>query len=81
MRPVNGNHSNTQPGRCRAVRVFNESQRKPRVAVDRFTFHRVWLLLGRRFCGGKTLAEKVAGAALIAFALLLLRPLIPMVAP
>ncbi|RWE35213.1 MAG: hypothetical protein EOS78_19005 [Mesorhizobium sp.] len=41
----------------------------------------VWLLLGRRFCGGKTLAEKVAGAALLAFALLLLRPLIPLVAP
>lgn len=40
----------------------------------------VWLLLGRRFCGGKTLAEKVAGAALIAFALLLLRPMIPLVA-
>ncbi|QKC84794.1 hypothetical protein [Mesorhizobium sp. NZP2077] len=41
----------------------------------------VWLLLGRRFSGGKTLVEKVAGAALVAFALLLIRPLIPLVAP
>ncbi|AZO54704.1 MULTISPECIES: hypothetical protein [unclassified Mesorhizobium] len=41
----------------------------------------VWLLLGRRFSGGKTLVEKVAGAALIGFALLLLRPLITLVAP
>ena len=40
----------------------------------------VWLLLGRRFSGGKRMAERVAGAALVAFALLLLRPLIPLVA-
>ncbi|WP_246135859.1 hypothetical protein [Mesorhizobium intechi] len=41
----------------------------------------VWLLLGRGFRGGKTLAEKVAGAAHLGFALLLLRPLIPLIAP
>lgn len=40
----------------------------------------VWLLLGRRLSGGKTTVERVVGAALIAFALLLLRPLIPLVA-
>jgi threonine/homoserine/homoserine lactone efflux protein len=40
----------------------------------------VWLLLGRRFSGGKRMAERVAGAALIAFALLLVRPLILLVA-
>ncbi|ESW64318.1 hypothetical protein X773_32950 [Mesorhizobium sp. LSJC285A00] len=40
----------------------------------------VWLLLGRRFSGSKRMAERVAGAALVAFALLLLRPLIPLVA-
>lgn len=36
----------------------------------------MWLLLGRRLNGGRELADRVAGAALIAFALLLLRPLI-----
>lgn len=40
----------------------------------------LWLLLGRRFSGGKRMAEKVVGTALIAFALLLLGPLIPLVA-
>ncbi|MER8429514.1 hypothetical protein [Mesorhizobium caraganae] len=40
----------------------------------------VWLLLGKRFSGGKRMVERVSGAALIAFALLLLRPLIPLVA-
>ncbi|MER8781223.1 hypothetical protein NKH60_08205 [Mesorhizobium sp. M1006] len=40
----------------------------------------VWLLLGRRLSGGKRLVERVVGAALIAFALLLLRPLVPFVA-
>lgn len=40
----------------------------------------VWLLLGRRFTRGKRMAERSVGAALIAFALLLLRPLIPLVA-
>lgn len=34
----------------------------------------MWLLLGRRLNGGKELADRVAGAALIVFALLLLRP-------
>ena len=40
----------------------------------------VWLLLGRRFSGSKRMAEGVAGTALVAFALLLVRPLIPLVA-
>ncbi|UDL90648.1 hypothetical protein LGH82_04745 [Mesorhizobium sp. PAMC28654] len=40
----------------------------------------LWLLLGRRLSGGKRMAERIVGAALIAFALLLLRPLIPLVA-
>ncbi|MER9436527.1 MULTISPECIES: hypothetical protein [Mesorhizobium] len=40
----------------------------------------LWLLLGRRFSGGKRMAERVVGTALIAFALLLLGPLIPLVA-
>ncbi|MBZ9717882.1 MULTISPECIES: hypothetical protein [unclassified Mesorhizobium] len=40
----------------------------------------LWLLLGRRFSGGKRMAERVTGAALVAFALLLLRPLILLVA-
>jgi threonine/homoserine/homoserine lactone efflux protein len=39
-----------------------------------------WLLLGRRFSGGKRMAERVSGVALVAFALLLLRPLILQVA-
>ncbi|WJI65234.1 hypothetical protein NLY43_10985 [Mesorhizobium sp. C416B] len=40
----------------------------------------VWLLLGRRFSGGNKKTERIAGAALVAFALLLLRPLILLVA-
>ncbi|MFD2055411.1 hypothetical protein ACFSQT_20825 [Mesorhizobium calcicola] len=39
-----------------------------------------WLLLGRQLNGGKEMADRVAGAALIAFALLLLRPLLAMAA-
>lgn len=40
----------------------------------------MWFLLGGRLSGGKRMADRVAGTALIAFALLLLRPLIPLVA-
>ena len=40
----------------------------------------LWLLLGQRFSAGKRMAERVAGAALVAFALLLLQPLILLVA-
>lgn len=40
----------------------------------------MWLLLGRRLSGGKRIADTIAGAALIAFALLLVRPLIPLLA-
>ncbi|WP_202324519.1 hypothetical protein [Mesorhizobium sp. 113-3-9] len=40
----------------------------------------IWLLLGRRLSGGKRIANTIAGAALIAFALLLVRPLIPLLA-
>jgi NhaP-type Na+/H+ or K+/H+ antiporter len=35
----------------------------------------VWVLLGRRLGDDGSLADRVAGAALIAFALLLVRPL------
>ncbi|TGQ05916.1 hypothetical protein [Mesorhizobium sp. M2E.F.Ca.ET.219.01.1.1] len=38
----------------------------------------MWLLLGARLSGGKRIADTIAGAALIAFALLLVRPLIPL---
>ena len=38
----------------------------------------MWLLLGGRLRGGKRMADTIAGAALIAFALLLVRPLIPL---
>ncbi|MGT2466205.1 hypothetical protein ACVOMV_16015 [Mesorhizobium atlanticum] len=38
----------------------------------------MWLLLGGRLSGGKRVADAIAGAALIVFALLLLRPLIPL---
>ncbi|RWB79236.1 MAG: hypothetical protein EOQ50_04095 [Mesorhizobium sp.] len=37
----------------------------------------IWLLLGGRLSGGKRMADAIAGAALIVFALLLVRPLIP----
>ena len=40
----------------------------------------LWLLLGRHFGGGKRMAERVVGTALVAFALLLLGPLMPLVA-
>lgn len=40
----------------------------------------VWLLLGRHFSGSKKMAERLTGTALIAFALLLLRPLMLLVA-
>lgn len=40
----------------------------------------MWLLLGRRLNGGRQMADRVAGAVLIAFALLLLRPLITIAA-
>jgi threonine/homoserine/homoserine lactone efflux protein len=36
----------------------------------------LWVLLGRRLRRGKRIADKVAGAALVGFALLLLRPLL-----
>ena len=36
----------------------------------------MWILLGSRLNGGKKAADRVAGAALVLFALLLLRPLI-----
>lgn len=39
-----------------------------------------WLVLGRRLGEDARMADRVAGAALIAFALLLLRPLIPVLA-
>ncbi|RUV45068.1 MULTISPECIES: hypothetical protein [unclassified Mesorhizobium] len=39
-----------------------------------------WILLGSRFSGGRTTVDWVAGAALIAFAVLLLGPLIPLAA-
>ncbi|WP_292455871.1 hypothetical protein [Mesorhizobium sp.] len=38
----------------------------------------MWLLLGGRLSGGKRMADAIAGAALIVFALLLVRPLIPL---
>ena len=38
----------------------------------------MWLLLGGRLSGGKRMADAISGAALIAFALLLVRPLIPL---
>lgn len=38
----------------------------------------MWLLLGGRLSGGKRMADMIAGAALIAFALLLVRPLMPL---
>jgi hypothetical protein len=38
----------------------------------------MWLLLGGRLSGGKRVADAIAGAALLVFALLLLRPLIPL---
>lgn len=38
----------------------------------------MWLLLGARLSGGKRIADTIAGAVLIAFALLLVRPLIPL---
>lgn len=37
----------------------------------------MWLLLGGRLSGGKRMPDAIAGAALIVFALLLVRPLIP----
>jgi len=40
----------------------------------------MWLLLGRRLSSGKRIADTISGAALIAFALLLVRPLIPLFA-
>lgn len=40
----------------------------------------MWLLLGRRLNGAGEMADRVAGAVLIAFALLLLRPLIAVAA-
>lgn len=40
----------------------------------------LWLLLGRHFGGTKRMAERVVGTALVAFALLLLGPLMPLVA-
>ena len=39
-----------------------------------------WLVLGRRLGEDGRMADRVAGAALIVFALLLLRPLIPVLA-
>ncbi|MGX7876763.1 hypothetical protein ACVDG5_032490 [Mesorhizobium sp. ORM6] len=36
----------------------------------------LWILLGKRLGGGRRIADKVAGAALVGFALLLLRPLL-----
>ncbi|MDX8530796.1 LysE family transporter [Mesorhizobium sp. VK25A] len=36
----------------------------------------LWVLLGKRLRGGRRVADKVAGAALLGFALLLLRPLL-----
>lgn len=36
----------------------------------------LWVLLGKRLGGGRRIADKVAGAALVGFALLLLRPLV-----
>lgn len=36
----------------------------------------LWVLLGKRLRGGRRIADKVAGAALVGFALLLLRPLL-----
>ncbi|RWM31578.1 hypothetical protein [Mesorhizobium sp.] len=36
----------------------------------------LWLLFGKRLRGGRSMADKVAGAALLGFALLLLRPLL-----
>lgn len=39
-----------------------------------------WILLGSRFSGGRITVDWVAGAALIAFAVLLLGPLIPLAA-
>ncbi|TIT07234.1 MAG: hypothetical protein E5W74_27070, partial [Mesorhizobium sp.] len=38
----------------------------------------IWLLLGGRLSGGKRMADAIAGAALIVFALLLVRPLMPL---
>ncbi|WP_292560398.1 hypothetical protein [Mesorhizobium sp.] len=38
----------------------------------------MWLLLGGRLSGGKRMADAIAGAALIVFALLLVRPLMPL---
>lgn len=38
----------------------------------------MWLLLGGRLSGGKRMADTIAGAALIAFALLLVLPLMPL---
>ncbi|TIQ07598.1 hypothetical protein [Mesorhizobium sp.] len=36
----------------------------------------LWFLLGKRLPGGRRIADKVAGAVLVGFALLLLRPLL-----
>jgi hypothetical protein len=36
----------------------------------------LWILLGKRLLGGRRIADRVAGAALLGFALLLLRPLL-----
>ncbi|WP_434723557.1 hypothetical protein [Mesorhizobium sp. RIZ17] len=40
----------------------------------------LWILLGKRLLGGRRIADRVAGAALLGFALLLLRPLLAVAA-
>ncbi|RWA63135.1 hypothetical protein [Mesorhizobium sp.] len=40
----------------------------------------MWLLLGRRLSGGEEMADRIAGAALVVFALTLLRPLLAIAA-
>lgn len=40
----------------------------------------MWILLGRRLSGGEEMADRIAGAALVVFALTLLRPLLAIAA-